>query len=227
MAPAEPLPDPIISLKQSGAEYLAAVQAVVAARQKPNCGVADSRKKLVLAEQEFAYAKGAYEQYGAINKKKFRIFSPVEKTRLLEARDMVAQAQKNLDAALARQDRAPAPAVPADTSARFQAARAALQKDGLAQVAQLQQEAAQIDDVAVKKFALARAADVKAALTLVLQMASPSELQRAIQVVNSTRAGVTAQLKEIARLKWVQAQHENFHAAADSSDEIDGIERQK
>lgn len=212
-APAAPLPDPIISLKQSGAEYIAAVRSLTAANQKPDRGVDAAREKLASAENEFAAANVAFQPM----KGKFRIFASPEKMRFLEAEKRVAAAQKNFEAAQDEQDHAPAPVVPAAVSARFQAARVALLKDGRSVIALAQQEAEDIYEPQVKKFALTRAASVKAALTQVLQVAAPGELHKAIQSVESTRVGVAAKLAEIEQLKLRQTHTARLALAPDAA----------
>jgi hypothetical protein len=206
------IPDPIISLKKSGAEYIAAVRSLTAANQKPDCGVIAAGEKHSAAEKEWAAANVAYQPI----KGKFRIFAGPEKVRFLEAEKLVAAALKDCEAAQAEQDRAPASVVPPAVSARFQAARVALLKDGRSVVARAQQEAEEIDEPQVKRFALARAASVKAALTQVLQVAAPGELHKAIQLVESTRAGVAAKLAEIEQLKLRQTHTARLAPAQDA-----------
>lgn len=207
----EPLPDPIISLKQSGVEYIAAVRSLTAANQKPDCGVSAARENLSAAEKEYAAANVAFQPM----KGKFRIFASPEKMRFLEAEKLVAAAQKNYEAAQDEQDRAPAPAVPAAVSARFQAARAALLNDGRSLVSHQLLEVEKIGEPEVKKFALARAASLKAALTQVLQVAALGELQKAILLVESTRVGVAAKLAEIEQLKLRQTHSARLAPAPD------------
>ena len=223
VGPAASTADPIVSLKQSGAEFFEAIGALMQAVQKPDCGLTVASQNLKAAEAELVAARREYAEFKKRDKTIFRIYQPPEAARVFRTESQFEEARVALAAAEVLQSQVPAPATPPLVSARLKVARAAFEADSRALAASMKAQAAGLADASLRGFALERAGTVAAQLDVALRAHQHSVFLQAAETAEATRAEIVTRRAEIERLARQQIQLEHVTEVPRQMD--DEIER--